>query len=176
MKLKTSTKIIIAVVVVVLVIICGYVLFVEKTANNGAHTGTQQVAPVTYQNGQYGFTFSLPQDWSGYSIVTSTWDGYASGPTGDIPYDNGPMISIRNPKWTAQTPYQDIPIMVFTISQWNDLQNNAFHIGAAPIGPSELGRNSNYVFALPARYNFAFPAGFQEVETILQGNPLKTGM
>ena len=62
--------------------------------------------------------------------------------------------------------------MIFTISQWNALQQDKFHIGAAPIGPSELGRNSRYVFALPARYNFAFPTGYQEVEKILKSNPL----
>ena len=41
------------------------------------------------------------------------------------------------------------------------------------MGPKELGRNSKYVFALPARYNFAFPTGFEEVEDILAGNPLQ---
>ena len=63
--------------------------------------------------------------------------------------------------------------MVFTLAQWNALQQGKFHIGAAPIGPTELGRNSNYVFALPARYNYAFLNGYQEVENILKGKPLK---
>ena len=63
--------------------------------------------------------------------------------------------------------------MIFTIEQWNELQQEKFHIGAAPIGPMELGRNSKYVFALPARYNFAFLPGFEEVEEILENNPLK---
>ncbi len=35
--------------------------------------------------------------------------------------------------------YQDIPVMVFTLSQWNDLLAEKFHIGAAPVGPSEFG-------------------------------------
>jgi len=38
----------------------------------------------------------------------------------------------------------------------DSLQQEKFHIGAAPINPSELGRNTKYVFALPARYNYAF--------------------
>ena len=46
-------------------------------------------------------------------------------------------------------------------------------IGASPIGPSEFGRNSKYVFALPARYNFAFPVGFEEVEKIIENKPLQ---
>ncbi|MGB8451919.1 MAG: hypothetical protein WCD89_06255 [Anaerocolumna sp.] len=43
---------------------------------------------------------------------------------------------------------------------------------SAPINPCELGRNSQYVFALPARYNYAFPEGFEEVEDIIQSAPL----
>jgi len=63
--------------------------------------------------------------------------------------------------------------MVFTLSQWDLLQQEKFHIGAAPIGPTELGHNTRYVFALPARYNYAFPTDWEEVEKILEGNPLK---
>jgi hypothetical protein len=37
----------------------------------------------------------------------------------------------------------------------------------------EIGRSSIYVFALPARYNFAYPTGFEEVESIISGNPLR---
>jgi hypothetical protein len=63
--------------------------------------------------------------------------------------------------------------MVFTIAQWDLIQQEQFHVGAAPINPSELGRNVKYVFALPARYNYAFPTGYQEVEKILEGKPLR---
>jgi hypothetical protein len=64
--------------------------------------------------------------------------------------------------------------MVFTLNQWNSLRQEVFHIGAAPVAPSELGRNNYYVFALPARYNYAFPPGFKEVENILANHPLQT--
>jgi hypothetical protein len=126
---------------------------------------------VEYRNTQYGFSFSLPVSWEGYSIVEDKWEGVALG--GDVVIEQGPIILIRNPQWTSANPRQDIPIMVFTINQWDSLQQEKFHIGAAPIGPSELGRNSKYVFALPARYNYAFPPGFEEVEEILENNPLK---
>jgi len=79
----------------------------------------------------------------------------------------------RHPEWKADNPRQDIPIMIFTLQQWEALQLEKFHIGAAPIGPKELGRNSKYVFALPARYNFAFPTGYEEVEKIIESQPLK---
>ena len=63
--------------------------------------------------------------------------------------------------------------MIFTLDQWESLEKEEFHIGAAPMGPKELAHNSKYVFALPARYNYAFPKGYEEVEKILEGNPLQ---
>lgn len=129
---------------------------------------------LTYENTEFGFTFVLPGSWKGYSIVTDQWDGASleEGKTGRI-MASGPKLSIRHPEWTEENPRQDIPIMVFTIAQWDAMKSGKFHIGAAPIDPSELGRNSAYVFALPARYNYAFPTGYEEVEDILKGNPLK---
>lgn len=129
---------------------------------------------LTYTNTQYGFSFSLPVTWKGYTIVNSQWQGLAvNGSKSGKPVESGSIISIRHPLWTAQQPRQDIPIMIFTTSQWDSLKKEDFHIGAAPIGPSELAHNSRYVFALPARYNFAFPTGFEEVEKILAAKPLK---
>jgi hypothetical protein len=127
---------------------------------------------IVYRNTQYGFSFSLPGSWKGYSIVTDKWEGN-DVKSGEI-VETGPMISIRHPQWTSQNPRQDIPIIIFTLTQWNSLQQGEFHIGAAPILPSELGRNSSYVFALPARYNYAFPLGYKEVEQILENKPFQT--
>ncbi len=130
---------------------------------------------VNYSNTQYGFGFALPSSWKGYSIVSDQWEGLSlKSDDGGKVAETGPIISIRDPRWTQQTPRQDIPIMVFTLDQWNSLKKEEYHIGAAPLDPSELGRNNKYVFALPARYNYAFPAGYEEVDTILKGAPLKT--
>ena len=137
------------------------------TASTSSSTNSNS---ISYKNTKYGFTFSLPASWTGFSIVNSKWQGN-DVKTGAIS-ETGPMISIRHPLWTAAHLRQDIPIFIFSTSQWSSIQKSIFHIGAAPIPPSELGRNSKYVFALPARYNFAFPTGFQEVEQILQSNPL----
>jgi hypothetical protein len=63
--------------------------------------------------------------------------------------------------------------MVFTLSQWEQIQREELSVGAAPIPPAELGRNGRYVFALPARYNFAFLTGWEEVEKIVEGHPLQ---
>lgn len=131
----------------------------------------EDLARAVYTNDQYGFRFSLPGTWEGYSIITDTWAGF---PPGDEEAgETGPLISIRHPLWTEDIPRQDIPIMIFNMEQWEALQAGVFHIGAAPVGPSELGRNDDYVFALPARYNFAFPPGYEEVDDILKGDPLE---
>lgn len=128
---------------------------------------------IVYQNTQYNFSFALPAGWKGYKIITDKWEGFVLGEPEGEKTVTGPMITIRHPAWKENSPRQDIPVMVFTLEQWNQLQQDKFHIGAAPIGPSELGRNSDYVFALPARYNFAFPEGYEEVEDIIKSKPLK---
>ena len=144
---------------------------VSSTVPPGAAPQSQG---VIYYNTQYGFSFELPESWKDFSIVDTRWEGLAvaGGKTGKI-VEEGPEVFIRHPLWTSQNPRQDIPILIFTLDQWDALQKEAFHIGAAPIGPSELARNSRYVFALPARYNFAYPAGYEEVEAILKDQPLK---
>ena len=134
----------------------------------------EETGTIVYKNTQYGFTFTLPSSWKGYTILTDQWEGLSleEGHQEEVA-ETGPIIIIRHPQWTSENPRQDIPVMVFTTDQWTSLQQEKFHIGAAPIGPSELGRNSSYVFALPARYNFAFPTGYEEVEDILKSHPLK---
>lgn len=140
------------------------------------HPATGQVKDdsIVYENTQYGFRFTLPNSWKGYTIVTDKWEGLSfTDSQGESVVESGAKISIRHPEWTSEQARQDIPILVFTIDQWNELQQEKFHIGAAPIGPSELIRNDKYVFALPARYNFAYPEGYQEVEDILKSNPIQ---
>ncbi|WP_391117465.1 hypothetical protein [Psychrobacillus sp. L3] len=144
--------------------------------NKVAPVEAEQSGSILYQNTEYGFTFKLPKTWENYSIVADKWEGLAiTSSDGEKVVETGPIISIRHPKWTSENPRQDIPIMIFTLKQWDLLQKEKFHIGAAPIGPSELNRNEKYVFSLPARYNFAFPTGYEEVEKIIEGKPLEVG-
>jgi hypothetical protein len=126
-----------------------------------------------YVNRQYGFSFSLPTSWKGYSIVVSEWHG-----TSDHEQDksaaseSGPLISIRHPLWTETDPHQDIPIMIFTLAQWSLIQRDRLIVSAAPFGPREIHRNAKYVFALPPRFEYAFPTGWEEVVQILKHDPL----
>ena len=85
----------------------------------------------------------------------------------------GPLISIRHPLSTETDPRQDIPIMIFTKAQWHMVEDGKLIVSAAPIGPSELGRNLNYVFALPPRFNYALITGWQEIDEIIQRHPLR---
>jgi hypothetical protein len=133
---------------------------------------TRPVISIEYRNTEYGFSISLPISWKGYSIITDIWRGYLNGQS-DITVERGPVISIRHPLWTSETPRQDIPIMVFTIAQWNSLQQGNYSVSAGGIY-TELGRNAKYVFALYSRYNVAVLPGMEEVKTILEGNPLHT--
>lgn len=143
----------------------------NPNSNSSLSSTTTDLSSIIYKNTQYGFKFTLPKSWQGFSIVSGNWQGndIASGKA----TETGTMLSIRHPQWTTKNPRQDIPIFIFTLDQWNLLQKEKFHIGAAPIPPSELGRNNIYVFAFPARYNYAFPTGYKEVEQILNNHPLQ---
>jgi hypothetical protein len=144
-----------------------------SSARTASGSQTAQATSIEYKNPQYSFCFTLPKSWKGYSILTDQWKGYDNnGPHGEETVATGPMISIRHPQWTSADPRQDIPIMVFTISQWNALLKDKFIVSAAPIGPGELGRNRTYVFGLPPRFDYAFPTGYEEVEQIIQNKSL----
>lgn len=128
---------------------------------------------VVYQNTQFGFDFTLPDSWKGYSVLSEVWQGnaLAGEHQGEI-IETGIKIIIRHPEWTKENPRQDIPIMVFTLDQWSQVEKETISVSAAPVGPSKLGSNSKYVFALPARYNFAYETGYEEVDKILNNNSL----
>jgi hypothetical protein len=167
-----NKKWVIAGLITLILIVGGGIWYYEAYMKNVLPSTAQAPATaasstISYVNNNYGFTFSLPASWRGYTIATSTWTGYST------PLEHGPIISIRNPLWTSSTPTQDIPIMVFTPTEWSVVSTGNMTVSAAPFPPSELGENNQYVFALPARYNYAFPQGWQEVQSIIQGNPLR---
>jgi hypothetical protein len=161
--------------VLILVVILGCVYFFYAKNKNSSPTD-KIVAPidsaVVYNNADYGFTFSLPADWKGYSINQDSWKGNPL--TTPAASETGPKIFIRNPNWTSAVHYEDIPILIFTVAQWNSYTAEDFAVSAAPIPATELGRNNFYVFALPPRWDFDYSQGFKEAENILASNPLKT--
>lgn len=123
---------------------------------------------IVYKDTKYGFTFSLPSGWKGYTVVVDKWEGN-NREKGAV--EGGPMIRIRHPGWTKENPRQDIPLMIFSLAQWEAVEQGSFVFGASGLGPSEIGRNRKYVFAILPRFN-PDVAGVREVELILQHGPL----
>lgn len=133
--------------------------------NDSSHPG--KTPAVVYRNDQYSFCFTLPASWDGFTVVTGSWSGSAPGDSDPTHLIKGPLLRIRNPRWTEEEPYEDIPVMIFTHKQWKAAQSDKMIVSAAPFGPSELAHNSRWVFALPPRYDYDFATGYQEVEKLL---------
>jgi hypothetical protein len=166
-----NSLIAVALVVVIASGIVTYISYSNDKKEIVVTTETTASTTVEYRNDEYGFVFSLPENWKGYQIVQSIWDG--NNLVASNKKQSGPKFLIRNPKWTSTLPYQDIPIIVFTIAQWNSYMNEDFSISAAPILATELGRNNIYIFALPPRWNFDYSERFEEAVSIVESKPLK---
>jgi hypothetical protein len=138
----------------------------EQAKENAAEPGTEG---LEYRNTKYGFRFSLPDGWKGYTVVTDPWEA-SDAQKGTV--ERGPIVHIRHPDWTKENPRQDIPIMVFTLTQWESVEHGDFFIGGAAIVPGELGRNRKYAFAVSRRVEESDAAGAKEVNEILQHRPL----
>ena len=110
--------------------------------------------PLRYHNAQYDFTFFLPASWQGYSVLIHQWDAalYSADNQRVVGTERGPIIVFRNPEWRAGEPYQDIPIMIFTRSQWDALHSGKFFPYAGGV-ISEMYHNHKYVFGIYSRYN-----------------------
>ncbi len=138
---------------------------------------SQEIAPVftpratevpalnIYQNNQYGFSIALPDSWGGYTVLNSQWQG-RNVATSKVTA-TGPIITLRHPLWTTASPREDMPMMIFTPAQWALIQGEKMAVSAAPIPPSILGQNSKYVIALPARYNYDYKTGWEEVDQLV---------
>ena len=173
--MENSQKNLIPILIILIVVIFGgiYLFLNYSTPEPTVEVPTSN----TYRNDKDGFAGVLPESWRGYQTTESQGDIYDVGGVRS-PYIVGhfPLIKIAHPLSTKENPRQDIPVMVFTVEQWahvgSQTSSDQWSVGAAPIPPSLLGQNSNYVFALPARYNYAFLAGYEEVQKILDSHPL----
>ena len=148
----------------------------STSTTTNTNVGVATTTSIVYKNSDYGFNFTLPMSWSGYNIINSSWKGTPLAATSTQippPTLTGPKLLIRNPKWTSAAPYEDIPVLVFTIAQWDMYGREDFNIFAAPIPASELARNNKYVFALPPRWDFDYSINVKEAEDIIASHPLK---
>jgi len=118
-----------------------------QISGSDSKLGSSQQATIQFVDKHFGFRFTLPADWKGYTIVQQEWRGDR-----DMADVKGPTIFIRHPRWIEQDPWQDIPIMIFTHQQWKWVRQGRLTVSASPTDPSELGHNRTYVFALPPRF------------------------
>lgn len=161
--------------VIVLVLIAGGVWWYLQSAKptNAPNDQTSTSTSVTYSNTAYGFSVKLPGEWEGYVVNHKEWNGQVYKNGQDAARDDGLLLSIAAP--SSANIAQDIPVMVFTHAQWNlimagnsSTSTTFMSVSAAPIPPSKLGENSKYVFAIPPRYNYAFPQGYEKTDQIVQ--------
>jgi hypothetical protein len=110
--------------------------------------------PLLYKNADYGLVFSLPASWKDYSVLTRQWEGetYVLAKDELLVTERGPIIVLRHPKWRADHPSQDIPLLVFTRRQWQAMQEGKFSVGAGGVW-EEVMHNSTDVFAISSRFN-----------------------
>jgi hypothetical protein len=127
--------------------------------------------PLCYHNRQYDFTFFLPADWKGYSVLMQEWNAELESADYQkvIGTERGPMIVLRNPRWTPGEPYSDIPILVFTHNQWDAVKPQRLMVGAAG-SDYEISHNAKYVFGINSHHNWGELRGWEETGKIVQQN------
>lgn len=166
-----NNKILGVVLTVIVLGLIGYLFYSQGNKEVPIDQNIPSAQSLLYTNSQFGFTFALPDSWKGFSVVETAWQGNPLTTT--TVKQTGPKLLIRNPSWSAALPYEDIPVLVFTVEQWESYMAEAYAISAAPIQATELGRNNLYVFALPPRWNFDYSEGDKEAEAIVASHPLK---
>lgn len=152
---------IILILIVIVVSIFTINFYKQNSNNQPVVVDTQS---FIYKNSEYGFTLKLSKSWEGYTTSKTP----ITSPDKSKVY--GYTVVIRNPKWSDSNPRMDIPIQVFTLEQWTKWESTDFegYPTAAPMGPTERGRNSKYVFATGPRYNYSFATGWEEVDEIIK--------
>jgi len=165
-KFNKKTAFLMALILIAIVIFAGvYIARYLKTKTPPV------VQTPTYTNQEYGFTMIFPDSWKGYAVINETWAGQdivdSSGAA--VKTYSGPLVVFRNPKWTAEKHWQDIPIMVFTPDVWQLITEEKIAVSAAPIGPEKIGQNQKYIFATPPRwYGFTDDLGMDEAVGIVK--------
>jgi hypothetical protein len=141
----------------------------------GGMNASKQTAglSVRYENAEYGLTFLLPESWRGYSVSVWQWDGekYSAAADKLVVVGHGPMITLRHPRWQTNVPRQDIPILVFTRAQWDELhRGNLWPSLYAGGVMNEMWHNQKHVFAMSSRYNVGELYGTKEVAEVVERN------
>jgi hypothetical protein len=133
---------------------------VVATSTNVVASSTETTtdsSTITYKNTGFGFSLELPKSWEGYKVSTGT-------------VEFGVSVTITPKSSTNNDNREFVPVLIYPISKWKEWEKDGFasYPTAAPIGPTERARNTDYVFATAPRYNFSFATGTEEVEEIVE--------
>ena len=172
----SASRYILILVLVVIIAVAAYIYIqnsspvaVSNNPNPPSSGTTTPPAQNTYTNSQYGFQMTFPASWNGFSVATSSWTGNRIDGVETFAAYTGPEIIFKNPQTTSAQQWQDIPIMVFTPSQWALVEQEKLAVSAAPIGPAKVGENTKYIFATPPRwYGFTDATGTEEAVSIVK--------
>lgn len=113
----------------------------DKTTTPAA-TSTPSTTPstdLTYSNPTYGFTMTFPATWKGYKFKEANFEGSTITYYVEVPSTDS------NSKTAGTTNdagyYSSFAITVYTLAQWQDLQNSEGAIMA-----TKITQNDKYVF------------------------------
>ncbi len=172
--MKTSLRYALILIAVVIIAVVAFI-YIQNSSPMAISTtppSSTTTTPPTqnvYTNSQYGFQMTFPASWNGFTIATSSWTGNRIDGVETFAAYTGPRVTFKNPQTTPQQEWQDIPIMVFTPSQWDLVEQEKLAVSAAPIGPAKVGENAQYIFATPPRwYGFTDATGTAEAVGIVE--------
>lgn len=125
---------------------------------------SSSVASVSavYKSAQYGLQIKFSPYWSGYTLISGSWQSKTG--------QKGPLLTFRNMKWTSSAPTTDIPLEIFTAQQWDQMQDLKFHVGGSESYPLEFKRNAKYVFAIDSRWAMSAQNDYSNVRAMLSSS------
>jgi hypothetical protein len=167
-KFNKKNLITLAIIIAALILVGGGIYY-YATKGQGGQKEKLVDNENTYKNEQYGFKINFPDSWKGYTVTEDTWVGWPI----DRSIENeegyqGPKLIFRNPEWTSQKNWQDIPIMIFTPDVWDLIVKGKLIVSSSPILPEKIGENSDLVFATPPRWTFNGDPGAEEAIEIVK--------
>ena len=116
-------------------------LVVLLTAGCSAKTrppSTDYGAGGVYHDDQHGFKINFTSEWKNHKTTSEGWTA-SNG-------ESGPGVRFR--KATNEVKVTGIVVRIFTVQQWNALQNNEFTVKGAQPRLELRARNAKYVFLL----------------------------
>ncbi|MBI9011471.1 MAG: hypothetical protein JEZ08_04515 [Clostridiales bacterium] len=118
----------------------------------------------------YGYSITVPIAWSGVFVTREDQD--AKSPLHEMLTkldEDYFIVRHRHPKWTAETPYQDIVFSIVRREEWNKHANDATS-GVLELLPQTILSNFEYLLVHDPYHYSSKNQGYDEVMDILKHN------